>query len=209
MSIIDISRTLRPELAVWPGDTPFSMTRTMNLKAGDSVNLTTLKMSAHSGTHVDAPLHFADKGQAITDLDLGQFWGLAQVVTVPNQEGPLYPEDFQNYDLSLAQRLLVRSPCSFQHHADFPSRFVYPGLALVENLAELGIVLYGSDAPSMDAEDSKSLQGHQALHRNGIAILEWLDLRAASDGLYELVAMPLKIEDGDGSPVRAALRAVS
>jgi arylformamidase len=181
----------------------------MNLMAGDSVNLTTLNMSAHSGTHLDAPLHFTDNGQAITDLDLGLFWGLAQVVTVPKQEGPLYPEDFRNYDLSLAQRLLVRSPSSFQSAADFPSKFVYPGLTLVNYLAELGIVLYGSDAPSMDAENSKSLEGHQALHRNGIAILEWLDLRVASDGLYELVAMPLKIEDGDGSPVRAVLRTVS
>jgi arylformamidase len=73
-------------------------------------------------------------------------------------------------------------------------------------LGHHGVVLYGTDAPSMDHVQSKDLPGHHALRRNGIAILEGLDLRPAPDGVYELVALPLKIEGGDGSPVRAVLR---
>jgi arylformamidase len=209
MTIIDISRTLNSEMTVWPGDSPLRLTRIMNLDAGDSVNLTTLKMSAHLGTHLDAPLHFSGKGQSVTDLDLGQFWGPAQVTTVAKHNGPLFPKDLQRYDLSLAPRLLVRSLDSSQHLSEFPSSFPYPSPELADYLGEIGIVLYGSDAPSMDAVDSKELKGHRALYKHRIAILEWLDLRAAPDGLYELVALPLKIEDGDGSPLRAALRSIS
>ncbi len=74
-------------------------------------------------------------------------------------------------------------------------------------MAGHGIILFGSDAPSMDGMNSKNLSGHNALRRNGIAILEGLLLAGVPDGVYELIALPLKIEGGDGSPVRAILRA--
>jgi arylformamidase len=76
-------------------------------------------------------------------------------------------------------------------------------------MAGSGLVLFGSDAPSMDEMESKSLPGHKALRRNGIAILEGLDFSGVPDGVYELIALPLKIAGGDGSPVRAILRAQS
>ena len=122
------------------------------------------------------------------------------------QSGPLNPNDFASYDLSLAPRVLVRSSASSNDHSFFPSAFVYPSPELAEMLGELGIILYGTDTPSVDPEDSKILEGHKALNQNGISILEWLDLGGAEDGLYELVALPLKIAGGDGSPVRAALK---
>jgi arylformamidase len=204
--IIDISRTLGPEIAVWPGDSRFIMEEVLKRTRGDSVNLTTLTLSAHTGSHIDAPLHFADGGEAIADLDLLPYWGPAQVVSVDKNSGPLFPADFAGYDLGRAPRLLVRSPASAGDPRRFPERFVYPSPALARHLGVLGIVLYGSDTPSMDAEESKTLDGHNALHRNKVAILEWLDLSQAPDGMYELVALPLKIANGEGSPVRAALR---
>lgn len=206
MKIIDITRTLEDSTAVWPGDSPFELRSTRQRGKGESVNLTVLKMSAHTGTHVDAPIHFTDEGKAIAELALDPFWGPAQVVTVEAAAGPLFPADFEEIDLSLAPRLLVRSDASIISPSTFPERYVYPSVELVDLLGRKGIILYGSDAPSMDAENSKSLAGHQALHRNHIAILEWLDLSNAPDGLYELVALPLKIAEGDGSPVRAALK---
>ena len=139
-------------------------------------------------------------------LDLAPYWGLAQVVTVHKAAGPLEPADFAHVELTRAPRLLVRSAASSGDPAVFPTAIVYPSPALADHLGSLGIVLYGADAPSMDDIESKDLPGHHALHRNGIAILEGLDLRHAPDGLYELVALPLKIEGGDGRPVRAALR---
>jgi arylformamidase len=206
MTILDITRTLVAGTAVWPDDTPYTMVKVLERSQGHAVNLTTLTLSAHTGSHVDAPLHFADVDIGIDQMDLALYWGLAQVVTSSKPAGPLYPADFAGYDLSLAPRLLVRSPASELDQAVFPTEYIYPSPELAVHLAGQGVILFGSDAPSMDALDSKSLDGHAALLRHGIAILEWLDLRDVADGLYELVALPLKIAGGDGSPVRAALR---
>jgi arylformamidase len=209
MPVIDISRTLKPGTAVWPGDTNYLLRKLLKIDAGDSVNLTTMQMSAHTGSHIDAPLHFSDGGQSIETLDLAVFWGKAQVVTVDNQGGPLNANDFADYDLSLAPRVLVHSSAGSLDQSIFPSEFVYPTPELANMLGEQGIILYGTDTPSVDPEDSKVLEGHKALNRNGIDILEWLDLGQAADGIYEMVALPLKIAGGDGSPVRAALRVIS
>jgi len=206
--LFDISRKLIRGMAVWPGDTLYTLERTMAITAGDSVNLTTLTMSAHSGSHIDAPLHYGAKGATIAELSLAPYWGPAQVVSVTRDSGPLLPTDFERYDLSRAPRLLVRSPLSDRLDDGFPEQYVFPSPQLADYLGLLGIQLYGTDAPSMDAADSKTLDGHKALAKNGIAILEWLDLSQVKDGLYELVALPLKIAGGDGSPVRAALRTI-
>lgn len=206
MQILDISRTLTAELAVWPGDPPFVRQLLASRADGAAVNLSALALSAHTGAHVDAPHHFADAAPTITDLALAPFWGLAQVVTVARPAGPLTPADFGHVDLRRAPRLLVRSMASLAAAAAFPAAYVYPSPALADHLRLFGICLYGTDAPSVDPPESDDLAGHRALYRNGIAILEWLDLAAVTDGLYELAALPLKIAGGDGSPVRAALR---
>ena len=203
---IDISRTLFPGTAVWPGDHPFELRGRMKRSQGDSVNLTTLVVSAHTGTHVDAPNHFSDDNTGIDEVDLRIYWGPAQVVTVSKKGGPLFPHDFAAYDLRQAERILVRSAAETPDETEFPTEFIYPSPELADFLGEQGIILFGSDAPSMDERDNDSLPGHRALLRNGIAILEWLNLSETADGLYELSALPLKIAGGDGSPVRAVLR---
>lgn len=208
MTLIDISRLLEPALAVWPGDTPFERRVQLAMHEGASVNLSTLTLSAHTGAHVDAPFHVKRDGATIERLPLEPYWGPAQVVTVRKAAGPLAAEDLQHVDLALAPRLLVRSGSSSAPQDVFPAQFVYPSPALAGVLARAGIVLYGTDTPSMDEADSKELPGHHALLDAGIAILEGLDLRAAPDGVYELAALPLKIAGGDGSPVRAVLRTV-
>jgi len=208
MTLIDISRTLEPALAVWPGDTPFARSVQLSMHDGASVNLSTLTLSAHTGAHVDAPFHVEREGVTIERLPLEPYWGPAQVVTVQKIAGPLSLDDFGHVDLRRAPRLLVRSAGGSGPHDLFPAEFVYPGPELASVLAGAGIVLYGSESPSMDHADSKDLPGHHALLNAGIAILEGLDLRAAPDGVYELVALPLKIAGGDGSPVRAVLRRV-
>ncbi len=204
--LIDISRPLQASIAPWPGDTPFRKEAKQILTQGDTVNLTTLTISAHIGTHVDAPFHFDDNGLHMHEVDLSAYWGPAQVVTVDKASGPLTPDDFSGVDFSLAPRLLVHSPASQRDQTIFHAEFVYPSPELADFLGDRGIVLYGADAPSMDASDSKDLPGHHAMHRNGILIMEGLDLSQAADGLYELSAFPLPVVGGDGSPVRAILR---
>jgi arylformamidase len=209
MNIIDISRTLQPDIAVWPDDTPFELTVILERRHGAAVNLTTLTLSAHTGSHVDAPHHFSDEATTIEELDLRPYWGPARVVTVRKRAGPLVPADFNHVDLSDTERLLVHSEVSALDPTVFPQEYVYPSPELADFLGGLGVVLYGSDSPSMDAVDSKTLAGHNALLRNNIAILEGLELGRAPDGLYELAALPLKIAGGDGSPVRAVLRSLA
>ena len=206
--LYDISRELRAGMAVWPGDSPFELRPVLGRADGSSVNLTTLILSAPTGSHVDAPYHFTDDGALMEEVDLAAYWGLAQVVTVAHESGPLEPADFAGYDLGRAPRLLVHSPASAADPNVFPAAFVYPSPAMADYLGRLGVVLYGTDAPSMDAADSATLAGHNALLRNGIVILEGLDLTGVPDGLYELAALPLKITGGDGSPVRAVLRSL-
>lgn len=202
----DISRALSTTIAVWPGDTPFQLQTTGSRANGDSVNVTTLTLSAHTGSHVDAPYHFTDDGLTMEAVDLAAYWGPAQVITVSKSAGPLSPVDFAAYDLNRAPRLLVHSTASSKDAGVFHHDYVYPTPELADFLGACGIRLYGADAPSMDASDSKILPGHNAMQRNGILILEGLDLSDVPDGLYELAAFPLKIVGGDGSPVRAVLR---
>ena len=206
MTIIDISRRLEKGMAVWPGDTPYQLETVLDRRQGDSVNLTTLTLSAHTGSHADAPRHFTDDGLTMEQVDLRPYWGPALVVTVSKAAGPLLPADFAAYDLRGAARLLVRTPLQGLPNDQFPADLPHPSPELADFLGALGILLYGTDTPSMDAIDDAQLPGHNALLHNGIAILEGLDLSGAVDGRYELVALPLKIVGGDGSPVRAALR---
>jgi arylformamidase len=208
MTLIDISRSLTKVTAVWPQSQAFTLTTQLSLQNGDSVNFSNLLMNAHTGTHVDAPYHFSDAGQTIEQLDLRPFWGKAQLVTIHKAAGSLAPADFAAHDLSLAPRLLVHSPLSSLPPHQFPADCHYPSPELADFLAQHGIILYGSDAPSMDALDSKTLPGHHALHHHGIAILEGLALAAVPDGLYELSALPLHIVGGDGSPVRAVIKPI-
>jgi arylformamidase len=205
-TIIDISRNLAPDTAVWPGDTQFNLRIIMSLEQGDSVNLTTLTISAHTGTHVDAPYHFAARGHKMDAVDLRPYWGLAQVVTVSLPSGPLLATHFSAYDLARAPRLLVRTPAASFPVTQFPTSFPHPSPKFAGYLSSVGVLLYGTDAPSMDDVNSKTLPGHRAMLQNGVSILEGLDLSDAPDGLYELCALPLKIVGGDGSPVRAVLR---
>jgi arylformamidase len=207
VKIYDISRTINPNLAVWPGDTPFSAEKVLAMSRGASVNLTTLTLSSHTGTHADAPYHFVNDGLTINQVPLAAYLGPATVVTVEREAGPLTPADFPNLEWSGLERLLVHSGASHKPLAEFPTEFIYPSPELAAWLGQHGVVLFGSDAPSMDDMNSKSLPGHNALHQHGIAILEGLLLADIPDGRYELIALPLKIESGDGSPIRAILRA--
>jgi len=178
----------------------------MDMSRGDSVNLTTLTLSSHTGTHADAPYHFANDGLTIDKVPLEAYVGPATLVTVQRQEGPLTPADFPNLDWNNIERLLVHSTASAEPVNHFPTDIIYPSPELADFMGRHGLVLFGSDAPSMDEVNSKSLPGHNALRRNGIAILEGLLFTGVPDGIYELIALPLKLDGIDGSPVRAILR---
>lgn len=207
MRLYDITRPITPALAVWPGDTPYSARPVLQISKGDSVNLTTLTLSAHTGTHADAPYHFLDSGGKINQVPLEPYLGPAHVADFSDLVGPLTPAHLERAQLGRLERLLIRTRCSRLADERWPEEIVYPTVETAQWLASRGVRLFGTDCPSVDPLDSKTLSAHKALHEGGIAILEGLWLKGVPPGPYELIALPLAL-DGDGSPVRALLRAI-
>ncbi|NDJ75644.1 MAG: hypothetical protein GYB65_05245 [Chloroflexi bacterium] len=207
--IYDITWPIAPSLAVWPGDTPFGYEHIMRKADGFAVNLTTLTLSAHTGTHADAPYHIVDGGEYPAALPLEKYFGPAHVVTITRQSGAIFPSDFDSHDLSGVQRLLIHTWVSERAGDEWPQDFPYPSVDLIDWLAARGVVLLGLDSPSVDHVDSKDLPGHHRLLQHGMVNLEMLCLTGVPDGVYELIALPLKLTGVCGSPVRAVLRSIT
>lgn len=204
MQVIDISRRLENGMPVWPGDTPFHYEVSWSKADSGSVNVGSLSMSTHTGTHVDAPFHFDDEGKRIIELDLELYIGPVRVLDMTGKDS-IGAKDLGNLDLEGFTRVLFRT-LSWQNSGEFPVKIPHLEADLGPYLAEKGIRLIGVDVPSVDPIDSKDLLAHHSLNDNGIHILESVLLDKVEPGDYELIALPLPIVEGDGSPVRAILR---
>jgi arylformamidase len=202
VEIIDVSLPLDSRLAVWPGDTEFDYRLTWNKSSGASVNVGAVGMSTHCGTHVDAPFHFDEQGKKVDELPLATFVGKALVIHVPNW--PTISRGDLSRDWQGATRLLLRTDAWNDPHV-FPEQIPVVERDVPDWLGSQGIVLLGVDVPSVDVLDSQQLPNHHALARNRIAILESLNLKGVEEGVYDLVAAPLKVVGGDAAPVRALL----
>ncbi len=202
--LYDISPTIRPETPVWPGDTPFSARPSAALAAGDPVNLATVTTTLHLGAHVDAPCHVEARGAGVEALPLEPFLGACRVVKVPST-AQVEPRHVEGLDLATPGRLLFRTE-SVRDRRVFSERFAAVSPELAALLARHGVALVGVDTPSVDPYGSAELPAHHTLVRGGVAILEGLVLDGVPEGIYELIALPLKLAGMDGSPVRAVLR---
>jgi arylformamidase len=206
MKLYDITLSVESSLAGWPGDAPYRLEWTCTKSGGSSVNLGQMSLSLHTGTHTDAPYHFDDAGARVDAVPLPAYLGPARVVGVSGR--PLIRRtDLERLDFTAAPRLLLRTG-AWADHRRFPESIPTLAPDVPAWLHERGVVLVGLDVPSMDALDSKDLPVHHALGRHGIAILESLDLSVVPEGVYELIALPLRLAGADGSPVRAVLRAL-
>ncbi len=204
--LYDISRTVSPQIAVWPGDTPFSYDVVMSKDSGASVNLTTLHLSAHTGTHADAYWHYDSNGLHPAEMPLKKYMGTAQVISLLRAEGGITPAELAGIDLDGAERVLFHTPASDLADHEWSNTFAYLTVELIDYLADRGVVLIGLDSPSVDHVDSKALPCHHQLLTRGMVNLESLQLTGVPDGRYELVALPLRLSAVCGSPVRAVLR---
>lgn len=205
--LIDLSRTLRSGGPHWPGDTATEFSLTARMAAGASCNVGRLALSVHNGTHADAPYHYREDGAAIDAVAPERFVGPARVIDARGRAA-LGPELFAGLgdaEIAAAPRVLFRTE-TWGDPAVFPT--VWPLLepGMPAWLAARGVILVGFDVPSVDALESKELPRHRALAAADIVILESLELTGVAAGVYELIALPLKIAGADGSPVRAVLR---
>lgn len=204
-SIIDISQTLRKGIAVWPGDTPFDTFWVMQMANGDSCNVGSVTMSLHTGTHADAPLHFLAKGGSPVDADLDPYIGPAQVVDCTGSE-MIKVAHIEPLIAIRPERVLFKTGSASPE--SFDSDFAWFSAEAARALVALGVVLIGIDTPSVDKSDSKTLESHKIFATASVSILENLVLDHVTPGTYELIALPLKLDGMDASPVRAILRTV-
>lgn len=205
---IDISVTLSDGMVHWPGDPPAVIRRVQGLEAGAPVNLTHIDLCAHTGTHVDAPLHFVEGGQGVDEMPLDVGIGSCRVVEVLDRE-IVGADDLRSFDPRPGERLLIKTRNSRRRweREPFDPRFVHLRESAAEFLAGRGIRTLGVDYLSVGGYEGDGTQTHSTLLRAGVWIIEGLNLGAVSPGEYELVCLPLRLLGADGAPARAVLRA--
>jgi arylformamidase len=202
--IIDISPPLNGSLGVWPGDTPLAREVLLEIARGASVTLSTLRATVHLGAHADAPSHYEHGAPDIASRPLTYYVGECEVMRVPVQRGGVITPAMLPREPS-APRVLFATG-TFPDPGAFNQDFAALSLALVDHLHAAGAILAGIDTPSVDPFASKELAAHQRFLVHDMAILEGLVLEGVAEGHYELIALPLRLEGFDASPVRAVLR---
>lgn len=201
--IWDITQRLRADLPVWPGDTAFEHKQTWAMDDGSPVNVSKLTLSTHSGTHADAPLHYDPAGEDSAAADLAIYCGECLVVDARDSGASIEVGDLPH--LHSADRVLFRTYDSFPHDA-WDADFTAIAPETIRWLAVQGVKLVGIDTPSLDPQNSKTMDAHHAVLAADMRILEGLMLDDVPAGRYELIALPLPIAGADASPVRAILR---
>jgi len=203
--LYDITQTLAPGTPMWPGDTPFTATRTWSYGPGCPVNVSRFESSTHAGTHADAPLHYDPDGAAIDAIALTPYVGVARLIDLRGCGPVVTPTMVAPALATPCARVLLRTYDRFPH-AYWEPAFTSVAADTIALLAAHGVVLIGIDGPSLDPQESKTMDAHLAVKAAGMAILEGLVLDDVAAGDYELIALPLKLAGLDAAPVRAVLR---
>ena len=207
MKIWDISQVLRPEMPMWPGEAALALHRNAEIGAECPVNVGAIETPLHAGTHADAPFHYDSHGLGSADCDLGPYVGPCVLLDVRHALGRVEPGDVDWAALGAAERVIFRTYDRFpadRWDADFTA--IAP--AVIARLREAGVRLVGTDAASLDPQQSKTMDAHHEIQAGDMRILEGLVLDDVPAGRYELIALPLKIAQADASPVRAILREI-
>ncbi len=204
---IDVSIPLRNGMVHWPGDTPFERTMNMRIANGDLVNLSQITGSAHTGTHMDAPLHFIANAKSIDTMPLAATIGPARVIGIEDEEA-IKVSELARHNIASGERILFRTPNSRRLWKTdlFQEDYVYINPESAEYLAAVGVQTVGVDYLSVGGFHTGNAETHRALLGAGIWVIEGLDLEHVEPGNYELICLPLRLMGADGAPARAVLR---
>jgi arylformamidase len=206
MKLLDVSVPLDAALASYPGNTPFSLEPIKRLARGDSSNVSTLHMSAHSGTHVDAPRHYFDQAPGAEGLSLEMLCGRARVIELTTRKA-ITAEDLAQRDLSEDVRVLIKTHNSrLWGSPEFHQDFIGVAESGARYLVEHGIKVVGVDYLSVEAFKTPGAPAHHTLLGGGTIVIEGLNLRDVEPGIYELLCLPLLVVGSDGAPARVVLR---
>jgi arylformamidase len=204
MKYFDITPLISEKLAVYPGDIAYSRNVALAFEKGDHLLLSSITATLHLGAHADAANHYHAEGAGIEQRPLSPYLGTCQVIRVDIGPGKrIEPRHLGTTEIT-AQRVLFYTG-SFPDPQTWNADFCSLSPELIELLAKKGVKLVGIDTPSIDPEDSKKLESHQAVYRHDICVLEGLVLEAVPSGIYTLIALPLPLQGADASPVRAIL----
>ncbi len=208
MKTYDISLTINPAMAVWPGDPKPVLERVSKIEEGRNANGSNMSMSVHTGTHVDAPYHFLQDGSTVEKMSLKTLIGRAYVIHLPDDVDVITPADLEAAEIPpRTRRVLIRTRNSklwAKEPRKFQEDFVGVNAEAAEYLVKRGVKLVGVDYLSV-APYKNSKPTHVALLKAGIIIVEGLNLSQVSHGRYNLICLPLKLEGRDGAPARAVL----
>jgi len=202
--IYDITPPVSPRTAVYPGDTPPSREVLLEMKRGDHLTLSTLRATVHLGAHVDAPSHYGADAPSIDRRPLDLYVGRCQVVRVDVERGARIPPEALAVPVTCERVLFATG--TYPDPEIFNEDFAAFSPEIIDRLHERGVRLVGIDTPSVDLSTSKNLPSHHKCLEHDIAILEGIVLEDVPEGIYELIALPLRLVGFEGSPVRAVLR---
>jgi len=206
MKLIDVTIPLDANVPLYPGNTPFSLEAIKRISRGDSSNVSTLHMSAHGGTHVDAPRHFFDQATGTEALPLEMLVGRARVVEVTSRKG-ITADDLTRFDLSEDIRVLIKTANSrLWGSPEFHPDYVGVTESGARYLVDHGIKVVGVDYLSVEEFKRPGAPAHHILLGGGTIVIEGLNLRDVDPGIYEMYCLPLPLVGSDGAPARVVLR---
>jgi arylformamidase len=208
MKVIDISIPVNPDLPVWPGDPKIVLKRYRAISEGHASNDSKLACSVHSGTHVDAPLHFIEDGLTVEQLPLDVLIGPAYVADFPEAD-TITPDSLEALELSReTTRLLIKTRNSAlwsDPHHQFNPDFVAINPDAANWVVKRGIRLIGIDYLSIQRYKDPEPLTHRILLEAGVVIVEGLCLQNAHAGHYKLICLPIKLAGSEGAPARSVL----
>lgn len=207
---IDATATLDPATTpVYEGDAPMKFDFLKDMRKGDALTLSAYSLGAHSGTHIDAPMHFVLGGASIERLSLEPLIGPARVIDIPNGVQAIDAAELNRHEWRGAPRVLFRTRSSLRGwmaSSTFHRDFAYIAPDAAQLLADAGVQLVGVDYISAEQFGAPAPRTHQILLGKGIPIVEGLALEGVRAGDYDLIVLPIKVAGHEGAPARAILR---
>ncbi len=205
---IDVSLVLKPDMVHWPSDPPFAVERVRDMNKGDTVNLSKIIMGAHSGTHVDAPVHFIKDGKGVDQTAFDALIGPARIIEIADPD-TIKKKELAGHEIKKGERILLKTRNSTDeilYKDTFTEHFVYMETDAAEFLVSRGIKTLGVDYLSVGGYKKNGPDVHRMLLGAGIVIIEGLDLTKIRPGLYDMICLPIKIVDSDGAPARTIVK---
>jgi arylformamidase len=207
---IDATATLDPATTpVYEGNAPLKFDFVMDMRKGDALTLSAYSLGAHSGTHIDAPMHFVRDGVSIDRVPLEALIGPARVIDIPDAVQSINAAELNRHRWRGAPRVIFRTRSALRgwmHSPTFHHDFAYIAPDAAQLLADAGVQLVGIDYLSAEQFGAPAPMTHRILLGKGIPIVEGLMLEDVRPGDYDLIVLPMKVGGHEGAPARAVLR---